>query len=41
MKKNFIIYTFIIFILTSFSIFAERDSPSSSTRNYKRPIKEK
>ena len=25
MKKNFIIYTFIIFILTSFSIFAERE----------------
>ena len=25
MKKNFIVYTFIIFILTSFSIFAERE----------------
>ena len=25
MKKNFIIYTLIIFILTSFSIFAERE----------------
>ena len=25
MKKSFIIYTFIIFILTSFSIFAERE----------------
>ena len=25
MKKNFIIYTFIIFILTSLSIFAERE----------------
>ena len=25
MKKNFIIYTLIIFILTSFTIFAERE----------------
>ena len=25
MKKNFIVYTFIIFVLTSFSIFAERE----------------
>ena len=24
MKKNFIIYTFIIFLLTSFTVFAER-----------------
>ena len=25
MKKNFIIYTFIIFLLTSFTVFAERE----------------
>ena len=25
MKKNFIVYTFIIFVLTSLTIFAERE----------------
>ena len=32
MKKNFIVYTFIIFILTSFTIFAEREAKLEELR---------